>query len=279
MKKLTIGSILNDYQNVLTDSEIKAVQQIQTQPTKFSSQVRDLHRALFDEESDFMMDSMSDAKDRARGKNPMSQEYSVRVNNKRKAFGVSPLNAVGTAKDNSSEEFCAEVVRFTKNYQELKDLKKRNAKQVVYVDMDGVLVNFQSGIDKISQEEYDKHGPDDLDEVPGIFSLMEPNDGAIESFEWLSKNFDTYILSTASWGNPSAWTDKLLWVKKYLPESAYKRLILSHNKHLAQGDFLIDDRTKNGAGKFPGKHIHFGPKGHKDFPDWQGVINYMKHLA
>jgi len=55
-------------------------------------------------------------------------------------------------------------------------------------------------------------------------------------------------------------------------------VILSHNKHLAKGDFLIDDRTANGAGDFAGKHIQFGPEG-KDFADWKAVISYMKHLA
>ncbi|MAM29324.1 MAG: hypothetical protein CMC13_09900 [Flavobacteriaceae bacterium] len=143
--------------------------------------------------------------------------------------------------------------------------------------MDNVLVNFQTGIDKISEEEKEKY-EGDLDEVPGIFSLMEPYEGAIEGYKWLSEKFDTYILSTAPWDNPSAWTDKLLWVKKYLPDVAHKRLILSHNKHLAYGDFLIDDRTANGAGEFPGKHIHFRAKG-KGFEDWKTVISYMKNLA
>ncbi|MAO49647.1 MAG: hypothetical protein CML16_02045 [Pusillimonas sp.] len=143
--------------------------------------------------------------------------------------------------------------------------------------MDSVLVNFQSGIDRISEADKLKYD-DKLDEVPGIFSLMEPYEGAIEGYRWLCKNFDTYILSTAPWENPSAWTDKLLWVKKYLPKEAHKRLILSHNKQLAKGDFLIDDRTENGAGEFPGKQIHFGPTG-KDFADWKAVISYMKNLA
>ena len=35
-------------------------------------------------------------------------------------------------------------------------------------------------------------------------------------------------------------------------------MILSHHKNLNQGDYLIDDRTKNGAGKFQGEHVHFG---------------------
>ena len=39
--------------------------------------------------------------------------------------------------------------------------------------------------------------------------------GAIEAYEQLSQKYDTYILSSAPWDNPSAWSDKLVWVKKY----------------------------------------------------------------
>ena len=278
MKELTIGKILHDYQEYLTDYEIEEIRKVQRTPNNFSGQVNDLKYALFSEEWDFMGDSMADSKDRSRGINPMSQDYTNRVNRKRKAFGVNPIYEGGHDSDISSDSFCQEVVRHTKNYKEYLEHKTNNTKQTVFVDMDDVLVNFQSGIDRISEEEK-KQYEGNLDEVPGIFSLMEPYEGAIEGFKWLSKNFDTYILSTASWNNPSAWTDKLLWVKKYLPDEGYKRLILSHNKHLAKGDFLIDDRTANGAGKFPGKHIHFGPKGHKDFADWKAVVAYMKRIA
>lgn len=271
MKILTIGKILNNYQDYLTDYEITKLREIQQKSTDFATQAKALQGALFGEEWDFMSREMSDSE------NPMSQEYTDRMNKKRKAFGVSPLYESGSASDTTSKLFCEEVVRHTKNYKELLELKRRNAKQIVFVDMDNVLVNFQSGIDRVSEEERRIH-KDDLDEVPGIFSLMDPYEGAIEGYTWLSENFDTYILSTAPWDNPSAWTDKLLWVKKHLPKAAYKRLILSHNKHLAKGDFLIDDRTANGAGEFSGKHIHFKEKG-KGFEDWKSVIAYMKNLA
>ena len=138
--------------------------------------------------------------------------------------------------------------------------------------MDNVLVNFQSGLDKIDPQTQSKFN-DKNDEIPGIFSLMEPVDGAIEAFEKLSSLYDTYILSTAPWENPSAWTDKLLWVKKYLGENARKRLILSHHKNLNQGDFLIDDRPNNGAREFQGELLHFGPC--KKFSDWNSVLTYL----
>ena len=137
--------------------------------------------------------------------------------------------------------------------------------------MDNVLVDFPSGISKISkalQSEYE----DRLDEVPRIFSLMEPIKGAIESYKKLSQKFDTYILSTAPWKNSSGWSDKNEWVKKYLGDVAYKRLILSHHKNLNYGDYLIDDRLASGAALFKGKHIHFGS--HK-YPGWESVCTYL----
>ena len=101
---------------------------------------------------------------------------------------------------------------------------------------------------------------------------MEPLRGAVDAYQTLSEKYDTYVLSTAPWDNPSAWGDKLLWVQKYLGSKAHKRLILSHNKNLNVGDYLIDDRLKNGANEFLGEHIHFGSE---RFPDWDSVLSYL----
>ena len=121
--------------------------------------------------------------------------------------------------------------------------------KIVYVDMDNVLVNFQSGIDKLSSKQFNEF-KGRYYQVPSIFSLMDPLEGALEAFEKLSSKYDTYILSTAPWTNTTAWQDKIEWVQKYLGKLAYKKLILSHHKNLNAGDYLIDDRLKNGAGKF-----------------------------
>lgn len=144
-------------------------------------------------------------------------------------------------------------------------------KQILYFDMDNVLVDFKSGIARLDEKTKVKF-EGDLDEVPGIFALMDPLTDAIEAFEFLSQLFDTYILSTAPWKNATAWSDKLNWVKKHLGKNAYKRLILTHHKNLNKGDFLIDDRTKNGADKFEGELIAFGSA---KYPDWQKTTEYM----
>jgi len=143
--------------------------------------------------------------------------------------------------------------------------------KILYIDMDNVLVDFPTAFPQIKNEILEKYG-DDKDEIPGIFSLMLPIEGAVDAFNQLSQKYDTYILSTAPWENPSAWSDKLVWVKTYLGQQAHKRLILSHNKNLNKGDYLIDDRLANGAKDFQGEHIHFKTD---KFPNWQAVLNYL----
>jgi len=66
------------------------------------------------------------------------------------------------------------------------------------------------------------------------------------------------------------------WVQRYLGDAAYKRLILTHHKNLNRGEYLIDDRTKNGAGEFSGEHIVFGSA---EFPDWASVLQYLEARA
>lgn len=141
----------------------------------------------------------------------------------------------------------------------------------LYFDMDGVLVDFQSGLaqqDEKTLREYEGRE----DEIPGIFGVMKPIDGAIEAVHRLSKHYDCYILSTAPWRNPSAWSDKVAWVTKYLDEVFHKRIIITHCKHLCKGDYLIDDRSKHGVTEFEGEWIHFGSE---RFPDWDAVLEYL----
>jgi beta-phosphoglucomutase-like phosphatase (HAD superfamily) len=63
-------------------------------------------------------------------------------------------------------------------------------KKILYVDMDNVLVDFQSGVARLPQKIVDKY-EGKLDEVPGIFLLMEPVVQAVESFKELASLFDS----------------------------------------------------------------------------------------
>ena len=163
--------------------------------------------------------------------------------------------------------------------------KEENAMKTLYIDMDNTLVDFRSKLEGVAPSVLKKY-EGRVDEIPGFFAVMQPMPGAIEAFHELSGLFDTYILSTAPWHNPSAWQHKIEWVHLHFGEHkfvdgvenpAYKRLILSHHKNLNRGHFLVDDRPhKCGADEFEGEVIEFGADG---FRDWSAVTEYLRARA
>ena len=138
-------------------------------------------------------------------------------------------------------------------------------KKIIYIDLDNTLANYS----KAANEQGISHI--EAKHIKGFFRNLKPVDGAIEAYNLLDKYFDVYILSTAPWSNPNSLTEKILWVKEYIPK-AYKNVIFSHHKNLNIGDYLIDDSLANGASDFTGEHIHIGSF---KFPNWQAVINYI----
>lgn len=151
-----------------------------------------------------------------------------------------------------------------------------NEKEIVYIDMDGVIVDFNSGKKHFTNEDYERAGCE-WDNVEGIYSKMTPVKGAIDAVKRICKKYDVYILSTAPWNNPSAWSDKVMWIQLYFGNEAgfplYKRLILTHHKDLCIGNYLIDDNNeKNGVPNFKGELIHFGSK---QYPNWDSVLEKL----
>jgi hypothetical protein len=148
----------------------------------------------------------------------------------------------------------------------------RGQEMTILVDLDGVLVapptpEIERGIRIAVGASSDTHWSD----LPNVFLYLKPMDGAIESYRLLATKYDMHIVSTAPWGNDSAWTDKLKWVKRHIPEAA-KRLTLTHRKGDLIGDCIIDDRKKNGVESFMGRHIHFG---HEPFFGWKEVLEEL----
>jgi len=142
-------------------------------------------------------------------------------------------------------------------------------KEIVYVDMDGVVAD------------YDAHGhlktwedPDRKEcTVPEHFYTNLPLiDGAVEALRKLADKYELYFLSTPQWSNPNCWREKRIWVEAHFGELMFKRLILTHNKGLLKGSYLIDDRIAHGVDTFEGEHIHFGTE---KFPNWQSVLDYL----
>ena len=157
-------------------------------------------------------------------------------------------------------------------------------KPILYLDMDGVVVDFPETIEEIDQairekcREWCAKNSKHHSDFEGLFATLKPMDGAIEAIEVLRVDFDILLLSSAPWNNIESWSHKRQWVGKHLPQIGKKRLILSHRKDLNRGDYLVDDRSRNGAiefGNYEGQEwINFGSE---HFPNWKRVVEYLQN--
>jgi len=150
-----------------------------------------------------------------------------------------------------------------------------NPKELLFIDMDGVLADAEAKM-KIWSEKLgiptNELFKKKLYHMPGFYADLPPIKGAVDAFNKLCSMYEVYILTAPSWENTSCYTDKRIWVEKYLGDNAYKRLIISNDKSLFSGRAIIDDRTKYGVTKFGGEHIQFGAE---KFPDWDSILKYL----
>lgn len=156
-------------------------------------------------------------------------------------------------------------------------------KKIVWLDMDGVLVNFRKGVDEILERnpEFKEKYKGEYDRMHGVFRNPPPIDGAIEAVKKLAESgkYELYIASTAPWDNPESATDKRYWIEKYFGDLFKKKMVITHLKNMLIGDYLIDDRTKNGAGEFKGELLHFGYDYVNDkfneYPNWDSILKKL----
>jgi 5'-nucleotidase len=136
------------------------------------------------------------------------------------------------------------------------------------VDMDGVICNFNKTIWDI----FERDCPDMLEDFPrpkeliefyaentydnslflntmqsinqeeGFFLELEPIAGAIDALKDLEKDFEVFICTAPLLENSTCCNDKLEWIHQHLGYEWTRRTIISKDKTVIDGDFLIDDK-------------------------------------
>ena len=156
-------------------------------------------------------------------------------------------------------------------------------KKTIFIDMDGVLVDIGKAFDSffdLHPHLHDRY-QNNPDHIQGIFRNAPPIENAVEAVKKLheSGKYDLFIATTVPWGNPMAASDKRFWIEDHFGNLFHKKLFTTHRKDLLIGDYLIDDRLKNGAGDFKGEHIHFGwsweTETYNKYPTWNSVLEYL----
>ncbi len=155
-------------------------------------------------------------------------------------------------------------------------------KKILYIDMDGVVADFDKAMAELDPTLNIKEGDNwderskKVDEIcmqnPMIFHTLEPIRGAITAIIKLNDHYEVYFLSSPMWALPECFSGKRIWLEKHFGELAKHKLILTKRKDLNIGDYLIDDTTRNGVDKFKGEHLHFGTD---KYPDWDSVLKKL----
>jgi 5'(3')-deoxyribonucleotidase len=169
-------------------------------------------------------------------------------------------------------------IRMRHNNNNMSEMKK-----IVYIDMDGVLVDLGKEFDKWfeSHPHLVKKFEKCPDHIPGIFRNPPPMEGAIEAIKKLAESgkYELFIATAAPWGNPEAATDKRYWIETHFGELFHKKMFVTHRKDLLMGDYLIDDRIKNGAGEFKGELLRFGwayeTETWNEYPNWESILKKL----
>lgn len=149
------------------------------------------------------------------------------------------------------------------------DKMKEMIKEILYIDMDDVLCEYKKGISDGLIKEPNVQYPQSR---YGFYTNLEPVQDAIYSYFRLKQFFSVKILSRPSVKNPLSYTEKRIWIEKHLGHSECYNLILSKDKTLLRGDWLIDDNIQEGLLKPEWKHIHFGSN---EFPNWNSITKYL----
>jgi 5'(3')-deoxyribonucleotidase len=157
-------------------------------------------------------------------------------------------------------------------------------KKIIYVDMDDVLADFY-------RDARDFHGKVEEHRMwnDNFFLNLKPTPGAQGAMFDLEKmGFDVYIASQPLAESPNSYTEKAKWVQLHFPQF-YKKLVLTQNKGLLLGDYLIDDNAKKWKESFErngGKFIHFPYGGYNQNPTrvvppnpegiWRSIIEDLR---
>lgn len=143
-------------------------------------------------------------------------------------------------------------------------------KLICFVDMDGVLANFDGGV---GRPNFDPDPPEMF--VKGFFRNLKVMPGARAAISAILEmsHIDLYIGSKPTTSNPHCASEKVEWIGEHFPE-LLKKMLLICDKTLLRGDLLIDDDQKWKG--FNGLFIHFNPEDSEKC--WETIVRFLRTI-
>lgn len=188
------------------------------------------------------------------------------------------------------------------------------------VDMDGVLVNLEKSLFETYRRENpqlafidpsDRRGMymdqqyrreigekeyqvlRDLLDRDHFFRDMLPIESAVKTLNHIiadrGDEFEVFVCTSPHWTNRTCGFDKMQWVRRYLPGLPTSNVVMTSDKTVVEGDYLIDDNEKiRGANREPKfKHVlarchhnrHITQRTHKlILEDWAQIFEIVENV-
>lgn len=140
----------------------------------------------------------------------------------------------------------------------------------IYVDMDGVMADFERAIVETGLE-----GPE-LKLIQGTYLNLHPYPGAFDALDKLEEmGFEIRISTKIPRNNLHAASEKLFWLERYRPKYISHTTITNDKGDSGRlGDYIIDDRPhKANVSNFNGTLLDFGPK--NTYKDWDSILKFF----
>lgn len=154
--------------------------------------------------------------------------------------------------------------------------EKKHGRKTLLIDMDGVIADFAKNMqvcsDRLGVTTKEFSDQKLYRKIQNFYLELEVIPGSKEAIERLDSIYDIIFVSAPSWGNVHCFTEKRLWMEQHFGKWADKKMDLSFHKGHYIGHYLIDDRTKYGAGEFIGEHVQYGTA---PFETWDKVVSYL----
>jgi 5'-nucleotidase len=177
---------------------------------------------------------------------------------------------------------------------------------LILVDMDATIADFENGFlrkwrdlypddyyipieDRTTYKIEDQYPEKFLEKVssimklPGFFYAMDPIPGSIEALqEMILMGYEVFICTSPIKENRDCVLEKYDWVHNNLGEGWLNRLIITKDKTILRGDYLIDDRPDiDGVCQSVWEHILFDQpynranksKRRLNWSNWKEVID------
>jgi len=168
----------------------------------------------------------------------------------------------------------------------------------ILLDMDGVLANFDQGhVDACIRAGIPRalHGEDRAEwdllstvpredrarllrlwHAPGFFRALYPMDGAVDGARTLRRQgHEVFICTAPLLNHATCAAEKIEWVRAHLGDDFAARVIITRDKTLIHGDYLVDDRPNiHGVHTPTWKHLLFEAPCNRNDP--RGTWNWRR---